>query len=286
VRFGNSVICSALTPSRVSVSVESTEIERASLHVRLPWYNHLYTVPFLSLYPVLAYAYFVKYNEWLGSEEWTFLACTTLGVSHALSFLSIRWHAGARAWITTRKVCVMSCGLVILFSYLFQARGIEEADSIRIIPKLHRGQGDIVPLERKDASNSNSYTFSYQRDTYTIVSTNPITFGPLPYPSSSKPLLETFLKPSPLQTSRLEALYRLYGENAFVIPIPTFSELFSEQATAPFFVFQVFCVGLWCLDEYWYYSLFTLFMLVVFECTVVWQVSSVVVSALMSSVVF
>ncbi|KAF8066823.1 endoplasmic reticulum Ca-transporting P-type ATPase [Lyophyllum atratum] len=237
-----------------SVSVNSPEIARASLHVYIPWYYHLYTVPFLSLYPLLAYAYYVKYDQWLVSEEWTFLACVSLGAGHALSFLVTKWSAGARAWITTRK-----------------AHSVQEANCIRIVPHPHRGQGDIVPLQKKDVADVNAYTFGYQRDTYTVESTKPLTFARLPYPSSARPPLNTFLQPKALLSQDIPALLDLYGGNEFNIPIPSFTELFGEHATAPFFVFQIFCVALWCLDEYWYYSLFTLFMLVVFECTVVWQ---------------
>jgi len=255
----------------MSVTVRSQEIERATLHTAISPWAYLYTTPFLSLYPLLAYAYYVKYDSWLGGEEWTFLACMSLCSGHALSFLVTRWSTGAKAWVTAKKVCCY----IFLFSSptnIPQANSLQDATHIRIVPKQHRGSGEIVPIDKKDPSNPASYIFTYQRDTYTVESLSPLTFTRLPYPCTGNPPVEAFLTPKPLTEKSVPELTTLYGGNEFDIPIPSFTELFGEHATAPFFVFQVFCVGLWCLDEYWYYSLFTLFMLIMFECTVVYQV--------------
>jgi len=237
-----------------AVTVVSPEISRASLHRARPTLFHIYALPFLSLYPLLAYAYYVKYDEWLRSEEWTFLACVSLGAGHALSFLVTRWSAGARAAITCSN-----------------AGSLEQADCVRIVPIQHRGLGEIVPLEKKQVSNGAvSYSFNYQRDNYTFNPTIP-GFERLPYPCSASPPLSVYHAAPGVAASKVDTLSTMYGKNEFDIPIPSFTALFAEHATAPFFVFQIFCVALWCLDEYWYYSLFTLFMLIMFEVTVVWQ---------------
>ena len=100
--------------ARVSVKVEFNEIAGATLHKALPWYTYLYTVPFLSLYPLLAYAYYVRYDDWIKSEEWTFLACVSLGAGHALSFLVTKWSTGAKAWVTTRTVRTLQLRMCVI----------------------------------------------------------------------------------------------------------------------------------------------------------------------------
>ncbi len=62
-----------------------------------------------------------------------------------------------------------------------------------------------------------------------------------------------------------------YGKNIFDVKQPSFTELYKAQLTSPFTVFQLFCVVLWMLDEYWQYSAFTLFMILTFEAMVVFS---------------
>ncbi|KAJ1031023.1 hypothetical protein NDA18_002247 [Ustilago nuda] len=254
-----------------TVAIQSPEIASVSLHNNIPTHLHLYVIPFLSLYPVWAYAYFVKYDDWVRSEEWTFVFTVLLISGHALSFLITKWSIAAKVLTTCTN-----------------AKSLEDVELVRVHPFPHKGEGAIVPLDRVERPNLPiEVSFTYQADKYILATPdasaaptdifvspliNEPTFRRLPYPADSKPHLSQFQSNRGFKTEKdVELALGTFGKNELDIPKPKFVDLFLEHAVAPFFVFQIFCVGLWMLDEYWYYSLFTLFMLVVFECTVVFQ---------------
>ncbi|EPQ28853.1 uncharacterized protein PFL1_03656 [Pseudozyma flocculosa PF-1] len=255
----------------MAIAVQSPEIASVTLHRAIPFHLHLYVLPFLSLYPIAAYAYLVRYDDWIRSEEWTFVYTVGLVTLHALSFLVTKWSIAAKAIITCTS-----------------ARSLDDAQLVRIFPHPHKGEGEIVPLNTtRRPGMPVEYAFTYQADKYILANPDPTaaktdilvspliqvpTFRRLPYPADAQPTLGQFQGSHGLTTqSEVDLALGTFGKNHFDIPMPRFADLFIEHAVAPFFVFQVFCVGLWMLDEYWYYSLFTLFMLVVFECTVVFQ---------------
>ncbi|KAL1960659.1 hypothetical protein VTO42DRAFT_7238 [Malbranchea cinnamomea] len=153
------------------------------------------------------------------------------------------------------------------------ARSVDSAQLIKVLPAANAGSAEICRLIRDRAGGKEKISFWFQKRRFLYYPERKC-FAPLQYAldAKDKPLLKTFQETRGLQTpAQIEEVHNHYGDNTFDIPVPTFVELFKEHAVAPFFVFQVFCVGLWLLDEYWYYSLFTLVMLVVFESTVVWQ---------------
>ncbi|KPV77055.1 uncharacterized protein RHOBADRAFT_48125 [Rhodotorula graminis WP1] len=238
------------------VPVDSPDVASLTLLNPLPVWARCYVLPWLVAYPLAYHAFFNEYDQWIKSIEWTFLLSIVLFGGHALSFLFTRW------------------------SISFRSRGeasrtnhLDSAHMVMVLPKLHRGKPGFCTLEHtKRPGQHDLIFFSYQRDKYQF---DPATqrFTRIAYPCDSAPALSTFHAASGgLKTAAdIETARANYGKNHFDIPVPTFGELFAEHAVAPFFVFQVFCAGLWCMDEYWYYSLFTLFMLIVFECTTVFQ---------------
>lgn len=238
--------------------VDNSQIESASLHNPLPLQLHTYVWPFLIAWPVFLAIYLSpeRYEAYIQGSEWTFVWAGSIITVQALTWLSTKWSVSVDALFTTTR-----------------ARSVHDAKLIKVMPVVNAGSAEICPLIREKSGDNERISFLFQKRRFLYYPDRKC-FAPLSYliDAEPKPLLKTFQQGRGLRSAaEIDQIKRHYGNNLFDIPVPTFIELFKEHAVAPFFVFQVFCVGLWLLDEYWYYSLFTLFMLVAFESTVVWQ---------------
>ena len=238
--------------------VDNPQIKSATLHNPRPLLLHAYVLPFLVIWPVF-FSYYLpqeSYDKHIGGQEWTFVFSGTIVTLQSLIWLTTFWNVNVRAWFTASS-----------------AKSVQNAGLIKVLPEENAGAADICTIDRDNVGGRENISFLFQKRRF-LYNHETGSFSPLTFAMDQepKPKIGEFQKSNGLQKKAdIERLQQHYGANVFDIPVPTFTELFKEHAVAPFFVFQIFCVGLWMLDEYWYYSLFTLFMLVVFESTVVWQ---------------
>ena len=239
--------------------VDNPLVQSASLHNPLPTFLRLYVWPFTILWPIFLGVYLNEdlYDDYIDGKEWTFVFVVTIFSLQSLTWLLTKWNVKFDTAFKTRT-----------------AGSVEQAELIKVVPVANSGSAATCKIDREyEQGRVTRTSFLFQKRRF-VYSPERGTFATLTYAldAEEKPSIGHFQSSKGLTSaSEVETVQKHYGDNTFDIPVPGFVELFKEHAVAPFFIFQIFCVGLWLLDEYWYYSLFTLFMLVAFESTVVWQ---------------
>lgn len=168
---------------------------------------------------------------------------------HVALFLATQWSVKARCFVRFRR-----------------ESHVDHATHVRVVPlpgASHKNYPSLLLLLVRQGPETSFY---YQKKKF-VYNKSTSQFERLRFNVSLS--LEHYVRSVGLSAQELPDTARRYGANVYDIPLPTFGELFQEHAVAPFFVFQVFCVLLWLMDEYWYYSLLTLFMLIVLEAQMV-----------------
>ncbi|GMF28131.1 unnamed protein product [Phytophthora lilii] len=248
----------------VTVGVADADLASVALYTPLPWPMRLDLLPFLFLYATAAYLYALRPAD--DAVPWVFGALSVL--VHALALLGAEWSADVRCWMSCARLAAVDTRVKTLAK-------VEPA--LAMLPKQLCECRVAAAEKPRKAAQTPALWFSYQKvkfcvyeDVQTINSRGDAQFRRLDFPSAGT--LASYLQSSGVASDRELQLARdKWGKNDFELPTPKFAELLKEQLVAPFFVFQFFCMLLWCLDEYMYYSLLTLLMLVIFECTVVKQ---------------
>ncbi|CCW72181.1 unnamed protein product [Phytomonas sp. Hart1] len=143
-----------------------------------------------------------------------------------------------------------------------------DATDVLVITHSHKGESEVVPLQQESEKDSQP-CFVFQQRKWKLDDKKGLFVKPT-FPTKYSFSHYINWKGIPTEANREKQL-DTYGLNKMEVIIPDFHDLFVDHMLSPFFVFQMFCVLLWCLDEYWYYSLFTGVMMVGMECATVYQ---------------
>ncbi|XP_067625112.1 endoplasmic reticulum transmembrane helix translocase [Eurosta solidaginis] len=227
-------------------------VQYVSLHIRNPIILSGIVMPFVILYLTAFYTWIFVYGIDVHYEA-GLITVAAIAFVQILSLLCCYWSVHILAFLNCRKV-----------------KSPEDGVLAKVVPTPNNGSSQLVHVYcSKLANGEEQFYFIFQKTKY-IWDEEKCTFRGLAFPVHDS--LRHYSRSRGHETeTALKLAEQLYGVNEMKMVVPEFYELFIERATAPFFVFQIFSVALWCLDEYWYYSLFTLVMMVIFECTLVGQ---------------
>ncbi|XP_049787588.1 endoplasmic reticulum transmembrane helix translocase [Schistocerca cancellata] len=228
-------------------------VQCVSLHIPRKLLFHGYILPFMCLYGLWIYIWVTVY----GVEEYYeagLIGVAVIGLLQILSCLCCHWSVHVHCFLTCKST-----------NDPFKAK------VAKVVPTANNGSSELVSVHQaKDGVTKEPVIwFMFQKTKY-VWDPEKKQFRGLQFPISL-PFGDYMDWKGHQEDSDVANADLRYGRNQLDMVIPEFMELFKERATAPFFVFQVLCVALWCLDKYWYYSLFTLAMLILFECTLVQQ---------------
>ncbi|CAM9468711.1 unnamed protein product, partial [Choristocarpus tenellus] len=144
---------------------------------------------------------------------------------------------------------------------------ISRATHVKAVPRPHTGNGKTVLTEIEASPLGQTFEFHRRKYVYDSRSVSFIKIRcRVDRPLSVYRQWRGLPSEDAVDSARI-----MYGLNKFEMATPEFMELYKRQLLSPFTIFQLFCTGLWLLDSYWQYSLFTLFMIATFEATVVMQ---------------
>nr|CCC91813.1 unnamed protein product [Trypanosoma congolense IL3000] len=245
----------------VGLVYKNSIIKEIKLLQRTHWSGWITIWPFVPLYAIVFALYANPELLWSRTSylvhgayiDFFHAICIPIVIFiHGLLTLFMIWSIRFRAFV--QFVCV-------------PMEKIGEATHVYVHTREFKGGSEIVPLIH--ATNDHPCCFVFQQRKWKLDTA-----------------VRMFVKPRFPTKEKLSIYYNwnghatkadcgrqldTFGSNETEVVIPDFQTLLVDHALAPFFVFQMFCILLWCLDSYWYYSLFTAVMLVIMECTVVSQ---------------
>ncbi|XP_043270674.1 endoplasmic reticulum transmembrane helix translocase isoform X4 [Venturia canescens] len=242
----------AMTTTTATSAVSSAKmddlIQTVSLHNPRKLLFNGYVLPFVIIEAIWIYCWICVY----GTEDYFdegLIGIAVIGVLQIFTCLCCQWSVHVH--------CFLNCS---------STKDPYKSTIAKVVPMPNNGSSELVKLCR---DKDNKPWFIFQKTKY-VWSVDKKQFQGLEFPVDK--VISAYRDWKGYQDDiHFTEAEEHYGKNKLDMVVPEFSKLFKERAIAPFFVFQVFCVALWCLDQFWYYSIFTLVMLIMFECTLVQQ---------------